>query len=198
MLSRPPHSVNRRGSSRRDERPPPSLAPNSNPTQEPATSPVTGVTEPRDRLIDTTGDRNPAPAPSRSDTFYSQSLDPTFDAPSRLKREVEIIVRKQEDELRRKPPAQPLAPDSRHDRFGSQSPNPARHQPRPAARLKLGQSKPFLFPRIGSHCLRAPGHPSGNTGPPPLPATSRSTSRIQSWSATATALSNSSDLSAGT
>ena len=91
---------------------PPSLAPNPEPAQEPGNPTATGVTEPRDLsslppAIETTA---PAPSPSPADAFIPNRSTPPSTLRPELKREVEMIVRKQEDELRRKTPAQPLAP----------------------------------------------------------------------------------------
>ena len=115
-----------------------------------------------------------------------------------LQREVEEIARRQEDELRRQiaePTAADGSPATRVRRISEPKPNWTSAVP--PARPRPGRSKPSPFPKTGSPWPRVTGHPSASTGPPPPPATCRSTSRTLSWSATAIASNSSSDRSVG-
>jgi len=78
----------------------------------PAVPAVTGATEAHDGVLLPPAIENQAPFLTRSDSFIPNRANPPSTLRPELKREVEMIVRKQEDDLRRKQqtPAQPLAP----------------------------------------------------------------------------------------
>ena len=83
---------------------------NPDPTQKPVTPSGPDAIESRDVSSLPPAIETPVPTPSQSDVFIPNRSTPPSTLRPILKREVEMIVRKQEDDLRRKPQTQPTAP----------------------------------------------------------------------------------------
>ena len=116
------------------------------------------------------------------DSFFTQRPTPPSTLRPELQRQVEEIARRQEDDLRRQTqnPPQPSAPmrDTSTSDLRAQTQLDMAALP---ARLKLGRSRQFPFPKTGSRFLNATGRLNASTGLPRRPVTCRSTSRILSW-----------------
>ena len=178
----------------------PSPTTNPNLERQPAATAATSVEAAPDPSSLPPAIENQTPIASSADSFIPDrhNSSPSTLRPE-LQREVEIIARNQEDELRRQTqnPPQPAAlpRDTSASDLRTQTQLDISRAPSPAEARPI---RAIPVPEDWVALPRAPGHPSANTGPPPPLATYRSTSRTLSWNAMATASNSSSDRWGGT